>query len=148
MPPTPEQHDYINVRWSQLNTLSKEASDKAMSFLMVTNAGGAVATLSFLGAVKEMRLQWAPQMALFLFILGVILVGVHAAIWVHRIENLYRHWRTDATRFITDQLTWQVLTDDDDERSYSGIWKFYAVGYLSFACFIFGAIIGLCFTHF
>jgi hypothetical protein len=145
---TREELDFINVRWGQLNALSKESAERAINFLMLTNAGGAVATLSFLGAVQTIRSQWAPQLALFFFILGIILVGVHTAVWVHHVEHMYKHWRIDSTRFLANQLSWDVLNADDDTRSERQVWLLYTLGYLSFACFVLGAFIGLVFTHF
>jgi hypothetical protein len=134
MPPTPEERDYINNRWSQLNGLSKEAADRAINLLFLTNAGGAIATLSFLGAVEPLRQQWAPKAALFLFILGVILVGTYTAFWVHHVEHLGWYWRRDSNRFFEGQITWQTLNGDDDERAYGKTTRFYVVGYLSFGC--------------
>ena len=148
MPATPEQLSYINARRSQLNVLSKDASDKAVAFLMLTNSGGAIATLSFLGAVPVIRSQWAPKTALLLFIAGIVLVGIFSATWVHHIENLNMFWRRDANRFIDDDLDWQTLLNDDNERAFGRITHFYVMGYMSFACFILGAFIGLVFTSF
>ena len=44
-----QQTEYINERWSQLYELEKEWGKEAIKYLMLTNAGGAVATLSFIG---------------------------------------------------------------------------------------------------
>jgi hypothetical protein len=148
MSPTREQQDFVDIRWNQLNALSKESAERAINFLMLTNSGGAIATLSFLGAVESIRQQWAPKVALFLFILGVILLGVHSALWLHHVVNLDQCWRRDATRFLKDELDWDTLTSDDEARAKSRTLPLYIVGYLSFACFILGAVIGLCFTHF
>jgi len=40
---------YINQRWEQLYELEKEWGERALKYLLLTNAGGAIATLSFLG---------------------------------------------------------------------------------------------------
>ena len=148
MPPTQEQLTFVDTRWDQLNTLTKDATDKALTFLMLTNSGGAIATLSFLGAVKDIRSQWPPKIALALFIIGIILVGIFSSMWVHHIEHLYMSWRKDATRFIEGHVDWKTLTQDDETRSFAKITRFYVAGYLSFFCFVAGAAIGLCLTHF
>jgi hypothetical protein len=44
----------------QLNALTKEWTDKAISYLMLTNAGGAVAVLSFMGASDTVRKMFRP----------------------------------------------------------------------------------------
>ncbi|MGH7824985.1 MAG: hypothetical protein ACREQ7_07385 [Candidatus Binatia bacterium] len=65
MPPTREQYEFVDIRWNQLNALAKEDAERAINYLLLTNAGGAIATLSFLGAVESIRSQWAPKGALF-----------------------------------------------------------------------------------
>lgn len=54
---TQEQLTVVNNRWAQLNNLSRDAVDRALNFLLLTNAGGAIATLSFLGSVPPIRCQ-------------------------------------------------------------------------------------------
>ena len=44
---------YINRRWEQLYGLEKEWGERTLKFLFLTNSGGAIATLSFIGAAKE-----------------------------------------------------------------------------------------------
>ncbi len=44
----------INRRWGQLYELEKEWGEKALKYLFLTNSGGAIATLSFLGAAEEL----------------------------------------------------------------------------------------------
>jgi hypothetical protein len=86
---TPEQQQsYIDGRWAQLSALTKDVSDRAAAYLLLTNSGGAVATLSFIGAVESIRSQYAPRIALALFALGLILVGVYTAMRVHYVDRL------------------------------------------------------------
>jgi hypothetical protein len=139
---TPEEINYINARWIQLNTLSKDATDKAIQFLFLTNSGGAIATLSFIGAVQGIRSQWAPKVALGLFAAGLILVGIHIAYWVHFIDFIFYHWRKDSARYTENQITWATLVNDDNNRAYKTT-ALYIIGYASFVCFIAGVLIGL-----
>jgi uncharacterized membrane protein len=78
---TEEQLDFIDKRDNHLVGVSKDAVESALKYIFLTNAGGAVATLSFLGAVFVKRLPL--KFALGLFVAGLILVGVHAALWIH-----------------------------------------------------------------
>src|SRR5438094_4775277 len=87
---------YINARWSQLNALTKEWGDKAVSYLMLTNAGGAVAVLSVMGASDKVREMVGPRIALFCFSLGVICTGILVAKQLHRFEGLYKGYKKDA----------------------------------------------------
>jgi len=142
MPPTPQEYQFIDERFDQLIGLSKDAVERALKYLFLANAGGAAATLSFLGAVPAMRLQWAPKVALTFFVLGLILVGVHAAIWVHYSESLYRNFRGDVTEFYDNRLAFNEVAAADFTRSQNTKWL-YIVGYVAFACFIAGAATGL-----
>jgi hypothetical protein len=137
--------NFTNARWGQLNQLTKEASDRAIHYLLFTNSGGAIATLSFLGAVPAVRTQVPPKVALACFILGLILLGIHAAIWIHFVDYLFKNWRENVLKYWNDEIDWEKLTEDDDKRSYKTA-PLYLVGYASFGCFIIGAVIGLCFT--
>jgi hypothetical protein len=147
---TQEQLDYINQRWTQLNTLSNDAADKAKKYLLLTNAGGAIATLSFLGAVENIRSQWAPKVALSLFLIGLILIGVNTALWVHHIEGMYKSWlegmykswRKNTAAFFEHKIDWDTLNAGDDALAYKTTWL-YVTGYSSFLCFIAGAGVGL-----
>ncbi len=147
MPATQEQLNYINTRWTQLQMLSKDASDKAITYLFLANSGGAIATLSFLGAMQSIRSQWSLKVALGLFVSGVFLVGVNTAIWFHHIEGLFKNWRGSTRRFFQGDLNWDTLNAEDDRLAYRTTWL-YVTGYLSFACFVAGAIIGLLFSAF
>lgn len=139
---TPEESQFIDERFNQLIALSKDAVERALKYLFLANAGGAAATLSFLGAVNAIRTQWAPKVALTFFVLGLILVGVHTAIWVHYSESLYSNFRRDVTQFYQNQITFEAMAADDFKRSQKTKWL-YIVGYLTFGCFIAGAAIGL-----
>jgi hypothetical protein len=65
----------IDQRWAQLHALEKEWSEKVVQYLFLTNAGGAAATLGFLGASEKAFNQAGVKLSLGLFILGLILVG-------------------------------------------------------------------------
>lgn len=139
---TPDEQNYINERWAQLNRLSKDSSDRAVGFLTLMNSGGAIAMLSFLGAVPTMRTQWAPKMALASFVVGIIFVGIHLAYTVHLIDFIFGYWRRDAIRFAEGHISWQTLVTDDNNRAQRTM-PLYITGYISFACFIGGSAIGL-----
>jgi hypothetical protein len=111
---------------------------------MLTNAGGTLATLSFLGTSEAVRKLVAPKLSLALFVGGLFLVGLLVALSTHRVGVLFSSWKVDANRFVTDQLIWGELTKADEERVRQGRWAVYVLGYGAFACFVIGAIIGLC----
>ena len=67
---------HINQRWGQLYELEKEWGERALKYLLLTNSGGAIATLGFLGASPTAINMLGAKISLFLFVLGVFLVGV------------------------------------------------------------------------
>lgn len=137
----PIRDAYITERWSQLAELEQTWGERAVRYLFLVNAGGAIAVLTFMGANKEIAdLTWTRWM-LFLFVLGVIAVGVLQAYQLHFIQWLYITWRRGVSAFKNDQITWGHLTDGDTERS-SGPAAVYLLGYLSFAMFLVSTAIG------
>jgi hypothetical protein len=142
---TKEQFKFIDERFEQLINDSKDVAEKAAQLLFLANAGGAAATLSFLGAVSGIRLQWAPKAALILFVVGIIFVGIHMAIRIHHVDLLLSRFRHDVIKFYDDHLEWSTLTDADAKRSEKVLWQ-YLSGYASFGCFIAGTIVGLLFS--
>jgi hypothetical protein len=75
---------YIDTRWEQLNELGKEAGERAIKYLMLTNAGGAVAMLSYFGANEEARSLVQAKVALGFFLFGILFVGVLDALILTR----------------------------------------------------------------
>lgn len=133
--------DFISRRWSQLNGLTKEWTDKAISFLMLTSSGGAVAVLSFMGGSDRVRAMIGPRIALGCFSLGVICVGILVAKQFHRSQRMFAGYKTDSERYLTDQMEWDTLTSRDEDRVRPSFMD-YAWGYASLVLFIGGCVAG------
>jgi hypothetical protein len=69
------EHQCINLRWQQLYELEKEWGQTAIKYLVMFNAGGAIATLSFVGALGASQIGNTAIVALSLFVEGVIIAG-------------------------------------------------------------------------
>jgi len=146
LPPEAQERELadINVRWGQLYRLVKDVSDQVIKYLLLTNSGGAVAVLSFLGASQEVRELQAPKIALALFAVGVIMSGVLLALRLHQFEWLDKQFRVDVTAYLNGKLERAELYAHDQARTESRMFRInYIVGYLSFGCFIGGGLIGL-----
>jgi hypothetical protein len=141
----PAQYDYwlqyINQRWGQLYQLEKEWAERALSYLLVTNAGGAIATLSFLGASERALNLGGVKLALVAFVLGIALVGVLIAKTYHHMSGMFKAWRRDTESFRQARMTWMDLQDNDSRRAQDSNWD-YVLGYAAFCCFLFGSVIG------
>ena len=130
----------INRRWGQLYELEKEWSEKALKYLILTNSGGAIATLSFLGTAKELT-GLGTKFALFLFVLGLIFAGITIAKTFHHMSGLLDKYIQGVENFYSDKMTWTALSDADKERAVTDYCD-YIIPYLSFFCFIAGSGIG------
>lgn len=140
-PLTERQANYIAERSSQLYTVLTTAADAAVSFLFLVNAGGAVATLSFLGTSATVRAMPTPKLALACFIAGLLLVGILRAFRVHDYQKAFNCWHKDYNNFVAGQLSWNQLVGNDETRSETSKWE-YILGYASFTCIFGGAALG------
>lgn len=131
----------INQRWGQLYELEKDWGEKALKYLLLTNSGGAIATLSFLGASPTALGIVGAKIALSLFLVGLVLVGAAIAKTFHHMSNLLRQWKSDVESYYSDKIAWQHLQDEDRKRSVTDVWD-YILPYGAFFCFIGGCIVG------
>lgn len=97
--PTEKPADFVTQRSEQLHTVMTTAADAAVNFLFLVNSGGAVATLSFLGASPEVRAMLLPKVAFTCFVAGLILVGFLRAFRVHNYQRAFDSWQKDCGSF-------------------------------------------------
>jgi hypothetical protein len=136
-----QQRSHINVRWGQLYELEKEWGKEAIKYLMLMNAGGAVATLSFIGTSVEVRELFAPKLALILFFIGIISSGAMIAYAYETMSRLFKGWQKDVEAHDRDELDYDVLIKNDNLRVPSGrVDRF--LGYSGFVSFIAGFLSG------
>jgi hypothetical protein len=133
--------DDINQRWWQLYGLEKEWGEKALNYLFLTNSGGAIATLSFIGAATVEVYLPCLKLALIAFVLGIFFVGLSIARAYHYMLNLFEGYQKDVNKFYEDSVSQQFLTSEDGARVKSSVWQ-YIFPYASFVFFILGCILG------
>ncbi|MBE8190345.1 MAG: hypothetical protein HAW58_05760 [Candidatus Thioglobus sp.] len=133
----------INQRWGQLYQIQKESGERILKYLLLTNSGGAIATLSFLSASTLTADSIYAKIALVLFLLGIIAVGILIAKQFHNISNLFNYWMENVSKYYDDKITWKDLNKKDSERA-NAYFADYIIAYFAFACFIFGVILGAC----
>ena len=133
--------DYVNQRWSQLYSLEKDAAEEALKMLFLTNAGGAVANLSFIGAIGKNQIHVFAKISLACFILGLIFVGIAKAKQFHHMSRFFKHWKKEVGEYFKDALTWEELDRRDDARAKEDLLD-YAFPYASFGCFLIGCAYG------
>lgn len=132
---------YVGDRWKGLADQLVVRLDALVAFLMVANAGGAVAILSFMGAMKNASPIAGAPLVLGLFLVGLVMVGVLRFIHYYRIAWLFAEWRDDANGFFGDRLDWNELLGRDRDRG-RRFWLADAAGLISFGCFAAGIYIG------
>lgn len=132
---------HINQRWRQLYELEKEWGERALKYLFLTNSGGAIATLSFLGAYDKALNLAGTKIALFLFVFGVILAGISTAKTFHHMSRLLKEYKQGVNHFYGDKISWEYLTEEDEKRAKASFWD-YAIPYASLACFVGGNVAG------
>jgi len=133
--------EHISRRWKQLYDLEKERAETAIKYLLLTNSGGAVAVLSFMGASEKARTSFGPKFALLCFLIGIILIGIFNIIQYYHIAKLFVLWKRDSEKYFENHSEWKKLIDDDTERSKTIIWS-HLVAHISFLMFILGCIFG------
>ncbi|OGA11995.1 MAG: hypothetical protein A3H33_10545 [Betaproteobacteria bacterium RIFCSPLOWO2_02_FULL_65_20] len=142
--PDPEirkaRQEYIEDRWRDLSNRQREHTDEAAKYLMVVNAGGAIATLSFMGAMKMLDPIPGARAMLSFFLAGLLLVGLGRALAIYRFDWTFSGWRDAVRLYYTDKIDWEALLEGDMSRSGRFLPSEF-VAWASFACFITGLAI-------
>lgn len=136
-----KQPSVVTKRCDQLYQVAEDATARALRYLFFVNSGGAIAVLSFLGTKTEEREMLKPRIALGLFVLGLVLVGVLNTVIFHRSLSILSRWRCDVESHIRGELSWQDLLQRDHKRSVLILIE-YIIAYGSFFCFIAACVLG------
>lgn len=130
----------VNARWGQLYELEKEWGERALKYLFATNAGGAIATLGFMGAAKGQS-GLGTKAGLFLFVLGIVFSGITTAKTYHHMSGLFEKYKASIEQFYTDAQSWEQVCSADKARAVAH-WSDNAIAYSAFGCFIVGCVVG------
>jgi len=120
---------------------SLSSIEAAINYLFLTNAGGAVATLSLLAATEGKNDKIGPFWALVFFCVGVGLVGVVKSFRVSYFAKCSKSWGIESPRFLAGEISWEDLNAKYETAAKEPTWP-YVVGYSSFLCLVAGAAIG------
>lgn len=132
---------HINQRWRQLYELEKEWGERSLRYLFLTNSGGAIAILGFLGGYPTAIKMLGAKISLISFVFGVLLVGVSTAKQFHHMSRLLKSYKSDVENYCADKITWIHLYEEDKKRAVDNFWD-YAIPYSAFGCFIVGSFSG------
>lgn len=120
---------------------SLSSIEGAINYLFLTNAGGAVATLSLLAASAGKSDKIGPFWALVFFCVGVGLVGIVKHFRVTYFAKCSKAWVRESARFYAGQISWEEFNANYEVAAREPRWP-YLVGYSSFLCLVAGAVIG------
>jgi len=127
----------------KLSTDNHSAIEAGINYLFLTNAGGAVAVLGFLGSQSSGAIPWGPLLALGFFGVGVLLVGIIKFYRFSYFSAVAHDWSANAALFYDDKINFEELVKRHGLRRREPLWP-YCVGYFSFFCFFGGSFVGLC----
>lgn len=134
-----EARRFLHSHLEILRALQNAAADRAQKFLLLSNAGAVVATLSYIGASSSARSSHTVWVALSLFVGGVIFCGLLVAISYHGTAGDMRGWIRDMDRFYGNKLDLQDIPSNLNRHL--NRWNRLAViaGYVAFFAFIIGS---------
>lgn len=137
----PELHkariEYVNRRWRDLYERQIDVGSRITKYLILVNSGGAVAMLSFMGAMKTLDPIPGARWMLALFLFGIVATGFLMVVSAYRLDRIFRSWRNDTDSYYKNELDWEdVLKQDRDRARY--FWVTDALGWTAFLCFISG----------
>ena len=132
----------IDNRWAQLNQLTQDFADRCIRYLFITNAGGVVTIITYIGSAGIDAANAHHKSALILFVAGLVYAGVLNVLLLRFSDSLTLDWKRESRDYYDDKIHYSDLFDRDDDRAEKGE-QYYYVGYCAFAFFIFGACIGL-----
>lgn len=132
---------HVDRRWGQLHALEHEYAQTGLRFLFLSNAGGAIATLSFIGTSNSDVSSMLVKATLVSFTGGVVLYGVSVVYLYFRVLYLFAKYRSDANRYLRGEATFVEICSNDTKRSGEAVLD-YAIPLLSFACFLVGCVCG------
>lgn len=128
--------DALNRHTEVLRALATATAERAEKYLLFTNGGGVVATLSFMGALPALRTNTVAWLVLGPFISGVVLCGVLAAINYHAADVRMVGWTRDFDRFALGEIDVEDMSRNLMKTIYWTRVLAPAVAYLAFAAFI------------
>jgi hypothetical protein len=112
---------YVNRRWAQYSSATRDTRKDAAKLIAAVNAGGAAAVLAFMGAVMKEGSPVAKALPLKLlissFVLGVLLCAFAHAVEHARLSGLFVRWRSDVDKLYADALAFDKMQQDDVDRS-------------------------------
>lgn len=122
-----------NSRFDQLVTLTSGAHEGVWQYLLAVNGGAVAGMIGFIGAVQEYRSAVWSYVALLIFVLGLVLVGVGRAHSIHRTNTVFMGWNSLMEKYYSGELSWSEALQKDVENTDKQASIPWLLGWASFA---------------
>jgi len=136
------QTNTLSARWKQLYEIRQDATRNALNYLLLINAGGAAATLAFVGAIGVSNVDVTVLVALMCFVFGIVISGVIYALDYHLTDKHLRRYTNNVNSYYRDKKHESEIEHDDQQRPWVnrlGV----SLGWLSFVMFLLGVGLGI-----
>jgi hypothetical protein len=130
----------IEDRRELLWKLTASCESDVAQYLLLANSGGAVATLSFMGAASELRAMWGPRVALCAFLLGVLACGLTLGARALNASAAYVQFLEDARKFDRSEISWDALIARSSPTRGTLLARVLAIA--AYLCLLIGAMAG------
>ena len=136
------RENFIEHREKQLQNITVSAAETGVKYLFTTNAGGAIAILTYLGAIAtNPNPAQTLKISLVLFFFGVILIGIYHVLLVETYGNIFKKFQESTKNYFADKKEWdEYFSEIQAHVKPNNIPRILL--YTSFGCFIFGCVFG------
>ena len=133
---------FIENRERQLQSITTESVDKSLTFLFSANAGSAVALLAYLGAIASNSSAIEFKVALAMFFLGVMFIGIFRAFVTEMYGSLFWKYKKSVENYYEEKQEWEDFYREVKAQVVkNNIPRIFV--YTSFGCFVLGCIFGV-----
>lgn len=131
---------------SELRNERAETLKNGIKYMFVTNSGGAVSFLGFLGTSSDMRSIESNYYALFCFVLGLLLIGLYLSLQFQCLEYLHGKYVSTLNSYYKKNINIDLVLQRgvENQNKVANGWSqklSYFFAYGSFLCFIIGCLI-------
>ena len=140
VPSEDQKTQRITSRAESLWKLTEACETDFAKYLLLSTAGGAVATLTFMGTAPDLRAMWGPRIALFAFLVGVVVCGAVLAARAHTTSGAYVRFVEDVAKFRKGDISWDELGYRSSPKEGTALVRILAI--VTYACLIIGAAAG------
>lgn len=136
------RYESIRERQTEFYEARKEYGLEILKYLFLTNSGGAIAVLAFIGTQQNRTAPGAIG-ALILFSTGLLLLGIARICYFFSLNLTFLSYVDLSEKYFKGEIFLEELVDDNDKRTKWKFWEFALPG-LSFLCLVLGSIVGGC----